>query len=276
MRFTIIFVLLLSSLALSCKKENPYLLNKPESVIWNPVTESYLISNVGSGFILSLKDKQDFSIFNKANLDGPKGMAILGNNMYVADLKRVVGFDLQTGEKTFEQKVPDASFLNDVTASDGKMIYISDSDSSFIAMLNVVDKKLEIYKDKDLIKPNGLYYQKTDKDTLLYIVSMKDNTPIKVLNLGTKVLTDIPHTEMTRADGITRDKMGEWLISSWADSTVYKYSPDFLMKSTIKEKYQSPADIFYNPVTDELAIPQMQLNRVNFITIDDSLEKTNK
>lgn len=275
MRRVIIILFLLSSLTLSCKKENPYLLNRPESVIWNPATQSYLISNVGSGFILSLKDKQDFSIFNKANLDGPKGMAILGNNLYVADITRVVGFDLTTGEKTYEQKVPNASFLNDVTASDDKIIYVSDSDQSFIVMLNVVDKKMEIFEHENLIKPNGLYFLKTDKETLLYIVSMKNDTPIKVLNLGTEDLTDIPHTEMTRADGITRDKMGDWLISSWADSTVYKYSPDFLMRSTIKEKYQSPADIFYNPITDELAIPQMQLDIVNFITIEDSLEKSN-
>lgn len=276
MRKLIIILMILAAVTLSCKKEQNYQLDRPESIIWNPLTQTYLISNVGSGTILSLKDKFTFDVFNQSKLDAPKGMAILNSTLYVADVTRVVGLDLKTGKQVFEQAVPDAEFLNDVTSDNVKSIYISDSRSNFIVRIVPSTGLTEFFRHPDLVSPNGLFYAKMADKDLLYIVSMEADTPIRILNFFTKELTSIPNYLLTRADGITREPDGSWLISSWADSTVYKFSPDFQTRSQLQQKYQSPADIFYSIENHELAIPQMQLNLIQFINTSDSTRVNKK
>lgn len=276
MRKIFIILFIIAAITLSCKKEQNYQLDRPESIIWNPVTETYLISNVGSGTILSLQDKFLFTIFNRSKLEAPKGMAILDNTLYVADVTRVVGLDLKTGKQVFEQEIPDAVFLNDVAADDDKSVYVSDSRSNFIVRIVPSTGLTEFFKHPDLVSPNGLLVASQNGENLLYIVSMEADTPIRRLNLLTKELTSVPRHRLTRADGITREPDGSWLISSWADSTVYKFSPDWSEKSRLQNTYQSPADIFYSVENNELAIPHMQTNMITFVSKDTSTQVENK
>jgi hypothetical protein len=57
-------------------------------------------------------------------LDGPKGMAMLGDRLYVADIDRIVGFDLSTRRQVFEAKVPAGgpTLLNDVAATNDALV----------------------------------------------------------------------------------------------------------------------------------------------------------
>ncbi|MFO7659303.1 MAG: hypothetical protein R6V77_00135 [Candidatus Cloacimonadaceae bacterium] len=276
MRKLILALMILTAVTLSCKKEQSYQLDRPESIIWNPVNETYLISNVGSGTILSLQDKFLFNIFNQSKLEAPKGMAILDNVLYVADVTRVVGLDLETGKQVFEQAIPDAVFLNDVAADNEKSIYVSDSRSNFIVRIVPSTGLTEFFRHPDLVSPNGLFVAAQDSVNLLYIVSMEADTPIRILNFFSKEFTAVPNYKLTRADGITRDQEGSWLISSWADSTVYKFSPDWSEQSHLQKTYQSPADIFYSIENNELAIPHMQTDMITFISEDKSTQVENK
>lgn len=271
MRIAVLLLFVLCLIFISCqKKQNPYELNRPESVIWNPATHTYLISNAGSGYILALQDKFKFIVFNKAKLQSPKGMAILGNNLFVSDINRLVGFDLVTGEQTFELAIPASEFLNDVTADMDKMVYVSDSQKSMIAMVDTDSKTTRYFRHSKLANPNGLYHLRENEAEFLYIVSLRDNAPVQRLDLKTEELISFAGTEISRADGLTRDKSGHWLVSSWADSTIYRFSPDFQVRSQLREKYTSPADIFYSIINDELVIPLMQSNLLQFVNIADT------
>lgn len=276
MRNLFIILFILAVVTLACKKEQNYQLDRPESIIWNPVTETYLISNVGSGTILSLQDKFLFNIFNQSKLEAPKGLAILDNVLYVADVTRVVGLDLETGKQVFKQAIPDAVFLNDVAADNEKSIYVSDSRSNFIVRIIPSTGLTEFFRHPELVSPNGLFVAAQDDETYLYVVSMEADTPIQKLNLFSKEFSAIPNFKLTRADGITREPDGSWLISSWADSTVYKFSPDWSEQSHLQKTYQSPADIFYSIENKELAIPHMQTNTITFISEDKSSQIENK
>ncbi len=276
MRKLIILLFIISAVALSCKKENPYTIKNPESVVWNPVTNEYLISNAGSGYILSLKNKKEFSIFNKTKLISPKGMAIEGNTLYVTDITQLVGFNLKDGKETFRYNVPGAIYLNDVAVSPDNVIYASDMKNNSIVMLNPANQKGDTFKHKDLESPNGLYYVQQDSTSLLYIVSYRANASIQILNLQTKELKSIPNTEVSMADGITREQDGTWLVSSWMDKTIHKFKQDFSARTKIKETVQSPADIYINPVNNELAIPLFETNTVNFVTQIDTTKVKKK
>jgi sugar lactone lactonase YvrE len=266
MRKLIIVLFIISAVALSCKKENPYKITNPESVVWNPVTKAYLISNAGSGYILALKNKKEFSVFNKTKLLSPKGMAVSGSNVYVTDFKQIVGYQLKDGKEIFRYVVPGALYLNDIAVSPDNLIYASDMKNNSIIMLNPVSKTVETFKHKDLNSPNGLYYARQDATAILYIVSFRADAPIQILNLKTRELKPVPNTEVSMADGITIDRDNAWLVSSWSDKTIHKFKPDFSARTKIKDSIQSPADIYYSTVNQELAIPSYETNTINFVT----------
>lgn len=109
----------------------------PESVL--VVGARRFVSNVGKtfdplghdgdGFISEL-DADGRMVAPRAfpgeggRLDAPKGMAAIGGRLYVADIDRIVGFDMATRAQVFEAPVPAGgpSFLNDLDAMDGALV----------------------------------------------------------------------------------------------------------------------------------------------------------
>src|SRR5215813_3187481 len=107
----------------------------PESVVHDTAADVYLVSNVGagdpgaldhngfisrvspSGVVLQLKWIQDG--VNGAVLNGPKGIAIHGNALYVSDIDTLRLFDRTTGAPLAAIAIPNPFtpsplFLNDV------------------------------------------------------------------------------------------------------------------------------------------------------------------
>src|SRR5450432_1365757 len=92
----------------------------PESVV--KYRDKLFVSNIGgtspnpmaldsNGFIseLSADGKILQKKFQKSILNGPKGLAIAGNALYTADINRVVGYDINSGEQVFELNIPAAA-----------------------------------------------------------------------------------------------------------------------------------------------------------------------
>ncbi|MFT3972595.1 MAG: hypothetical protein QM699_03845 [Amaricoccus sp.] len=64
-----------------------------------------------------------------STLDAPKGMAMAGGRLYVADIDRVVGFDASTGGRVFEARLPTTgpTLANDLAAVDDGHLLVSDT-----------------------------------------------------------------------------------------------------------------------------------------------------
>jgi hypothetical protein len=113
--------------------------DSPESVLHDPVTDTYLVSNVGGGLpaAATARDGDGFisrlapdgSIRDRfwigrgkagVRLDSPKGLAVAGRVLYVTDITTVRMFDRFSGRPLGSVQVAGAVFLNDVaTAPDG-------------------------------------------------------------------------------------------------------------------------------------------------------------
>jgi len=63
----------------------------------------------------------------EVELHAPKGMALQGDTLYVADIDVVRRFDRQTGAPRGLIRVPGATFLNDLAAAPDGSLYVSDS-----------------------------------------------------------------------------------------------------------------------------------------------------
>ncbi len=64
-----------------------------------------------------------------SKLDAPKGMAMAGGTLYVADIDRVVGFDTATGARSFEAALPPGpqAFANDIAADRDGSLLVTDT-----------------------------------------------------------------------------------------------------------------------------------------------------
>ncbi len=141
-------------------------LDQPESVVIEHQTGRVFISNIngqpmalnGKGYI-SLAD-QNGNLLKKQwakGMDAPKGMAIAGSYLYVADMQRVHIVDLKTGETVKQLTAANAKMLNDVTAAPDGTVYISDMAGGGI--YRIQDDTLELWFSSDqLPHPNGVLW----------------------------------------------------------------------------------------------------------------------
>lgn len=272
----VLFILLILAglFIISCKKENNIIIKNPESVVWNPINKSYLISNTATGYILKLKDMRALNLFNQDKLKSPRGLAVKGQVCYVADGNEVIGLDLVYGKQVSKYIIKDAILLNDIATTPGNLIFASDTKKHSIVLIDTQSGKSHMFFHKLLQSPNGLYYETQDSTAWLYIVSFRDKAPIQKLNLFNQELLEIPNTQVSLADGITKDNLGNWLVSSWADSCVYVFDKDFKTRKRMDDTYRTPADIYYNFALEELAIPLFDKHIVNLVAkIDSTLFK---
>ena len=85
-------------------------------------------------------------------------------------------------------------------------------------------------------------------------VSLVDSTTATVLA-----------STLTSCDGIAKDGAGNYFVSAWGSNSVTRYTNTFTSPTTVVTGLTSPADIFYNVLTDTLAVPNSgSLNNVQF------------
>jgi hypothetical protein len=145
--------------------------------------------------------------------DAPKGMALLGNTLYVTDIDRLKAVDITTGKTKNTWKVQGATFLNDVAVSSDSIIYFTDSDNSTIHMFQG-GKVTTVHSDTTLGGTNGIY---VDGNTL--VLAGFESGAVYNMNIGDhnvqKIAEGIPG-----GDGVERFGTG-WIVSNWNGEVYY-------------------------------------------------------
>lgn len=253
----------------------------PESVLYDAQTDTYLVSNINgapldkdnNGFITELSPDGKVVTAklieggkNGVKLNAPKGSAILGGLLYVADIDTVRVFDRKTGAPKGEVALKGATFANDVAISPDGKIYVSDSgmnpkfESTGTDAIWVVTpgKKLSakpFVKNKNLHGPNGLLVTKD----AVHMVTFSANELLTFDLTGKQVgePTKIPNGGL---DGLA--PFGEdLLISSWAEKAVFRGKPGGEFKKVLGE-LEAPADITVDTKRNRVLVPRFQEHRV--------------
>lgn len=107
----------------------------------------------GDGFISELDRNGAIIALNafpgeENTLDAPKGMATLDGRLYVADIDRIVGFDLSTRQQILVAPVKADSpvLLNDVAVQDDALV-VTDTLAGRVYRLDVADGSIEMIAD---------------------------------------------------------------------------------------------------------------------------------
>lgn len=263
----------------------------PESVRYDPDLDVYFVSNVngnpsvhdGNGFIVRIPAESTTTVTtlvesgrNGATLDAPKGIAILGNNLWVADIDVVRVIDKKTGKlvKTVSLKGNKATFLNDVCVGGDGNVYVTDTGIAFDAKggmshpgTNRIFRITPSYQVSEaatgdsLESPNGITWDAAKARFLLAPFAGKDVQTWKPGDKAPARLVDGPG----QYDGIEVLQDGRILVSSWADSSVNVVQNGKLTR--LVGNVSAPADIGVDTKRHILAIPRFNDGKVEYYRI---------
>lgn len=255
----------------------------PESVLWDAEQQVWFVSNIngsplasdGNGFISRLDrdggiDSLHFvqSGRNAAVLNAPKGMAIVGDTLWVADIDALRGFSRKTGAPvaTIEFGAK-ARFLNDVAVGPDRTIYLTDTGVSLDdkgsmihpgpdRIFGVKGREISVAAEGDwLAGPNGITW---DNAGGRFVVVPFLGTTLLGWKPG-EATADTIGAGPGQQDGV-EVVGGETIVTSWTDSTVFAVGQGGIRK--VATGVNSPADIGVDPTRELVAIPLFLENKV--------------
>ena len=248
-------------------------LRTPESVLHDRERDVYYISNInggmlavdGNGFISRVDPKtMRVELEWIRGLDGPKGMAVLGDTLYVSDILAVRKFDRRTGAPRGEVPLPGASFINDI-ATDGRDVYVSDTGIAMGPGLQFLDtgtdaiwkisggRAQKIAAGNHLRGPNGLDFA----GGRLRVVTFGSNELYELDGDGRREVQKFPGEQL---DGLVHLADGSPVVTSWEADQIFAAGEDGVR--AVLASIPSPADIGYDAQRSLLLVPRPMNNQV--------------
>ncbi len=254
-------------------------LKNPAGVIVDSVTGAYYIANVNggqsdhdnNGFITKLdpNGKIENLKFIAGGLDGvtlhaPKGLAIVDQTLFVTDIDRVRGFDLQSGRPVKEMDLS-AFTVNFLTglATDGQgVLYIADTGTDTIYKANTRQgaKPSVFVKDAALAGPHGLAVNPSTG--ALVVVSWNAGKILEVgRNGAVKVLfaNSFFNARFGNLMGVDFDAFGNMYVSDFSEGKVIRIDPAFHIQ-TIAEFLPTPAGLAIDRKNHLILVPYLSGN----------------
>lgn len=242
----------------------------PESVRLDTAADVYLVSNIngdpaekdGNGFISRVSpDGQVLDLHwidgatEGVTLNAPKGMGIVGNTLYVADIDCIRLFDRETGAHKKDVCLEDAVFLNDVaTSADGSVFFTDTGEgpkgTGADAVYRLIDdtRVVAVKKEPALGGPNGIAVGSRG----ILVVSFGSGEVYRLDAEGNR--TNMMPASERQLDGIEMLPDGGFLMSSWGDSAVYRIGADGKVAKVVSG-VEAPADIGYDAGRNRVLVP---------------------
>ena len=237
----------------------------PESVRYSKLHNILFVSNIegaqpwgkdGAGSIGKMRPNGEIIQAEWIRgFDAPKGMALRGNKLTVADLKTIKTVDIKKGKIIHTLEVDGAQTLNDVTIDEKEIVFVSDSRGKKI--YRIEQNKAEVFIDstKGLRGPNGLLAHKGS----LYILDAGTLYQVQ----SDKSLQKIADGMEGGTDGIEAFSDDAFIVSCWG-GVVYIVKTDGTKEKlldTRKEAINS-ADIGYNAAEKTMYVPTFWKNKI--------------
>ncbi|MDN4502288.1 hypothetical protein QX776_07730 [Alteromonadaceae bacterium BrNp21-10] len=226
----------------------------PESVLYDAKRQILYTSNIdgkpwendGKGSIS--KVSLDGNVIDAnwvSGLNGPKGMGLNGNHLYVTDNDAVVTIDIEAGKVVDRLVIPNAGTINDLSVAANGTIYFTDSKLGDIYTL--INGKLS----KVITGREGLNGVLHSDGELLFV----DSGVLYLVN-GDGSIQAIATGMEGRTDGIERIDANSWLVSCWL-GTVYHVTRAGKVTLLLdgRPTETSAADLGYDPVNKVAYFP---------------------
>jgi len=264
--FALIFIIIFDIGTLQAQKlekvwETTTELKTPESVIYDNERDIIFVSNVnenpaekdGNGFISILESNGNIKNLKWiTNLNAPKGMAIYEGKLYVSDIDQLIVIDIKEGVILKKFDAPDAVFLNDVAACDNGMIFVSDTQTAKIHVLQ--NDEFNVWMEgKPFEYPNGLM---TEKGKLF--VGDNNIYEVDIVTKNTKMII----ADAGGVDGLEKNNDGDFIFSNWPGRIfIHKNGKNIKLYDTTAEKINT-ADLDLDLKHNLILVPTFYDNRI--------------
>jgi hypothetical protein len=259
----------------------------PESALHDVAADLYLVSNIsgspvgidGDGFISQVTPRGKVRKLkwigaggHGGALNAPKGLAIAGDTLYVADITMVRRFDRKTGAARDPVAVDGATFLNGLAVGPAGAVYVSDSGmgagpkglrpsgSDAIWRVTREGKPQIVIESTQLAGPNGL----VAADDGIWVVSFRSNLLCRVAEGKIQEKLTLPKGSL---DGLVRLDDGSFLAASWSAQAIFRGKPGGPFAIAVR-KVQAPADIAYDAKRKRLLIPLFTDNALRIVPLE--------
>lgn len=245
--------------------ETDTLLTTAESVLYDEQRHVYYVScigavppwaNDGDGFIARIDESG--AILERqwvTGLNGPKGLGLHGNILYVNDNDRLVSIDVESRQILDRMPVAEAKNLNDVAVGADGAVYLSDSNTS--TAYKVMGKEVTtLVQDSVIGGLNGIFL---DGDQLFFAGFGSGH--LFSFDPASRQLRKVADS-MQGGDGI--EKYGDgFFVSSW-NGEIYHLDENWNRTSVLNTRDQevNSADIEIVPAQQLLLVPTFFDNRV--------------
>jgi sugar lactone lactonase YvrE len=263
----------------------------PESVRYDADLDAFFVSNIngnpsqkdGNGFIARVDAGNTATVTmlaqggkNGVTLNAPKGLAIVGDTLWVADIDAVRAFNKRTGAPvaTVDLRSMKAQFLNDVVAGPDGAIYVTDTGILFDAnggmthpghdrIFKITGRKATVAfaSDSVLKAPNGIAW---DGANGRFILGPFNDKVVTAWKAGDSTVTAVG-TGPGGYDGVEVLSDGRILVTSWADSSVQVIANGAFRK--VIGNVEGPADLAVDTKRNVVALPRFNAGRVEYFTI---------
>lgn len=264
----------------------------PESVVWDSTRNVWYVSNINgsgtakddNGYIVRLGpdgQKLDSLPFiagadDDIALNAPKGLALQGDTLWVADIDALRGFNVVTGTvvATVSLSSLGATFLNDVAVGSEGEVYITDSGIAFAvdgSLSHPGASRVFVVRNRSastaVVLPrqsaaNGITW---DRARNAWLIIGFNSPNVFSWVRGAKEAT-VLGTGPGGGDGIEVLADGRAIYTSWADSSLTFFSGG--ESTTMRKGLNAPADLGYDRVRGIVAVPLFNDNRVEFWPVE--------
>ncbi|MDC3091210.1 hypothetical protein OA848_02355 [Rickettsiales bacterium] len=210
----------------------------PESVIYDSTNEVLYVSNIvnhpfkkdGSGYISKIG--LDGSIINLKwieSLNAPKGLTIVNEKLYIADVDELVEVDIATEKIVKKHKGIGAVCFNDVTHDKYGNVYVGDTYTDSIYRTNQFGQ-LPLWLYSANLAPNGIHI---DNESGKMIVGSWGSvmegwgTPekagnLKSIDLNSKKVKNLGSDKpIGNLDGVEANGKNSYYVTDWSSGKLY-------------------------------------------------------
>ncbi len=250
----------------------------PASVLHDEVRDLYLVSNVNGG----LQDRDGNGFISRLYPDGrvervrwieggkdgvelnaPKGLAILGDTLFVADIDCVRLFDRRNGDPMGSVCPEGAVNLHDLAVKRRGPLYVTDRSGVLFAIEGDLSYS-EVLRGDELGEPTGI----ATSFRGVFVCGFQNRS---VSQLWPEELKPFVRGRNWKLDGLAITEDGSFAFSNWADSTIlYIQASRGGSKGNIFSLVQgvpTPGDIGYDGKRDRILVPVLEKNRVFFVNL---------
>jgi len=251
-------------------------MDKPASFIVDPATGVYYVSNVAgsptakdnNAFIARISadgkliDKNFIrSGKNGVQLDAPRGLAISGNHLFVADIDAVRRFDKESGKPlgSIDFLLLGVKLLSGLAVDTDGNVYASDRFGNAIYRIDPAQnfQITVVAIDSRLGHPSGLVFEAAHKRLLVAAWGLGK---VIAVDLQGNIL-QVHSRQFKNLDGIDLDREGNIIVSDFTAGEIYRIKK-YSTVEVLRRNMVAPAGVSYDFRNNQVLVPSFDGNLV--------------